>query len=92
MCHSEVEQRVCHILQKEKEADDFATDFLIPKNAYKELIVRRPFSAKRICAFAQELGIAPGIVVGRLQHEQLIQFSQFNQLKRRFCFKEELER
>jgi addiction module HigA family antidote len=80
------------ILQKEKEADDFATDFLIPKNAYKELIVRRPFSAKRICAFAQELGIAPGIVVGRLQHEQLIQFSQFNQLKRRFCFKEELER
>jgi hypothetical protein len=34
------------------------------------------------------MGIAPGIVVGR-QHEQLIQFSQHNQLERRFCFKEE---
>jgi len=76
------------ILQKEKEADDFATDFLIPRNAYKEHIVPGPFSAKRICAFAQELGIAPGIVVGRLQHEQLIQFNQFNKLKRWFCFKE----
>jgi HTH-type transcriptional regulator/antitoxin HigA len=77
------------ILQKEEEANNFAADFLIPRSAFKELLTRQPFTARRICAFAQELDIAPGIVVGRLQHSHLIQFSQHNQLKRRFRFKEE---
>jgi HTH-type transcriptional regulator / antitoxin HigA len=77
------------VLQKEEEANNFAADFLIPKSAFRELHRRQPFTAGRICAFAKDLGIAPGIVVGRLQHEQLIRFNQFYQLKRRFCFKEE---
>jgi HTH-type transcriptional regulator / antitoxin HigA len=77
------------ILQKEEEADSFAADFLIPRIAFRDLLSRQPFTAGRICAFAKDLGIAPGIVVGRLQHEQLIQFNQFYQLKRRLCFKEE---
>jgi addiction module HigA family antidote len=77
------------ILQKEEEANNFAADFLIPRNAFKELLTRQPFTANRICAFAKDLGIAPGIVVGRLQRARVIQFSQFNQLKRRFRFKEE---
>jgi HTH-type transcriptional regulator / antitoxin HigA len=77
------------ILHKEEEANSFAADFLIHRNAFRELLSRQPFTSARIRAFASEMGIAPGIVVGRLQHEQLIQFSQHNQLKRRFCFKEE---
>jgi hypothetical protein len=36
--------------------------------------------------FASKVGIAPGIVAGRLQHERKIQSSQANQLKHRFTF------
>ena len=79
------------ILQKEEEANNFASEFLIPRNAYKELLASKPFTAKRIRAFAQELGIAPGIVVGRLQHARLVEFKQYNALKRRFCFKGEVK-
>ena len=34
-----------------------------------------------IRAFASELEIAPGIIVGRLQHEQRLPYSHFNDLK-----------
>jgi HTH-type transcriptional regulator / antitoxin HigA len=37
--------------------------------------------------FADKLGIAPGIVVGRLQHEKLVRFSHLNALKRHFRLK-----
>lgn len=43
----------------------------------------RPFSAARVQAFAKRGKIAPGIVVGRLQHERLLPFNQLNHLKRR---------
>jgi HTH-type transcriptional regulator/antitoxin HigA len=32
-------------------------------------------------AFAECLGIAPGIVVGRMQHDGIVKFSQFNDLR-----------
>ena len=35
-------------------------------------------------AFAERLGIAPAIVVGRLQHDGLLPFSHGNKLRRRF--------
>jgi len=70
---------------KEEEADRFASDFLIPE---KELIKFCPsgthISHDDIIQFAQYLGIAPGIVVGRLQHEKIIPPQHFNKLKRRF--------
>ena len=37
-----------------------------------------------ICAFADALGIAPGIVAGRLQHDGHVPFSHYHDLKRRF--------
>jgi len=39
-------------------------------------------------AFARKIGIAPGIVVGRLQREQVIDYSQFNGLKQRLQWAE----
>jgi len=41
-----------------------------------------------VVAFANTLGIAPGIVVGRLQHESRWPFSRGNDLKQRFVFTE----
>jgi HTH-type transcriptional regulator/antitoxin HigA len=76
------------IQKKEDEANTFASDFLIPRQAYQELAARKPLTAARIQAFANNLGIAVGIVVGRLQHDKLIPFKQLNGLKRRFQFQE----
>jgi len=33
-----------------------------------------------VVRFANELGIAPGIVVGRLQHEKIIPYTHFRDL------------
>jgi len=46
-------------------------------------------TASKIESFARKLGIAPGIVVGRLQHERIVTFKQFNGLKRKVQFSEQ---
>lgn len=66
----------------EREADQFARDVLIPPaavQAYESLPARLP----EIRAFARDIGIAPGIVVGRLQREKRLPRNVGNQLKRR---------
>jgi Zn-dependent peptidase ImmA (M78 family) len=67
---------------KEAEANAFARDFLIPENRYR--IFRRlgSFSCASAQRFAHELGIAPGIVVGRLQHDELMDRRNCNNLKK----------
>jgi addiction module HigA family antidote len=74
---------------KEREADAFASRLLIPPEEYAELLALRPLTASKIESFARKLGIAPGIVVGRLQHERVVTFKQFNGLKRKVRFSEQ---
>ena len=40
-----------------------------------------------VIAFAEKLGIASGIVVGRLQHDEHVYLSAFNDLKRKLDWK-----
>lgn len=68
----------------EEEANKFAAKFLIPVKNYRELLRKRPLSKETIIQFAQELGIAPGIVVGRLQHDGHLPFRYCNDLKVKF--------
>ena len=69
-------------VEKEKEADKFAADFLISQRDWTRFITGRSlFSKADIKRFAGELGISPGIVVGRLQHEKRIPFTHCNELK-----------
>lgn len=75
--------------KKEAEADAFAADFLIPRDNYRSLLAMKPLTAAGIRAFAGDLGIAPGIVVGRLQHDKHLRFHNHNDLKRRLCFQGE---
>ncbi|MDP8257312.1 MAG: HigA family addiction module antitoxin [Candidatus Alcyoniella australis] len=70
--------------QKEKEADKFASDFLIPPREWDSFLSEHidcSYSRDDIKTFAARVGIAPGIVVGRLQHERLIRYSHCNDLK-----------
>jgi HTH-type transcriptional regulator/antitoxin HigA len=67
---------------QEREADKFASDELIPPDRYRGFLkMGSAPTAPHVMAFAQELGIAPGIVVGRLQHDSLLRYSQLNQLR-----------
>jgi HTH-type transcriptional regulator / antitoxin HigA len=68
----------------EHEANTFASDLLIPPAEAAELSAVRTLVAVR--EFAERLGIADGIVVGRLQHDQIVPYSFGNRLKRRFAF------
>lgn len=56
----------------EREADDFARNYLIPPAQYKKFAPSRYTSDLAIETFAKRLGIHPGIVAGRLQHDKII--------------------
>lgn len=73
------------VLTKEKEADRFASDFLIPPEDFRQFHPRGAhFSHEDIIEFANKLGIAPGIIVGRLQHDSIVPPQNLNRLKRHF--------
>jgi len=67
----------------ETEADRVAAEILVPRIQYEAFAAREVFSKAGIRAFAEEMGIAPGIVVGRLQHDGKLPFTHCNELKQR---------
>ena len=55
---------------REAEADRFARQVLIPSKDAAQF--GRLIRTSAVCEFASSIGIAPGIVVGRLQHRRLL--------------------
>jgi len=71
--------------REEGEADRWAADFLIPLAAYRDLASRGPYYSKQVIrSFADSIGVAPGIVVGRLQHDGRLPHTHCNDLKQHF--------
>ena len=68
----------------EKEADLFAQNYLIPPKAYRDFAPTRYTSDEEIAAFAEQIGIHPGIVVGRLQHDGIIAQNRCSSLKQKY--------
>ena len=66
---------------EEAESNQWASDFLVPRGDWDRFATSSEFSPHAVRRFAQEQGIAPGIVVGRLQHEGKINWNQLNDLK-----------
>lgn len=76
------DQLVDPTMQKdEEEANRFAADTLIPPQALSSFIQKKNLSLDAIHDFADALMIGPGIVVGRLQREGVLRYSQGNKLK-----------
>jgi addiction module HigA family antidote len=71
---------------KEQQADRFAAESLIPAAQWKTIRSMGRYSKADIRGFAAGAGVAPGIVVGRLQHERLLPPSHCNDMKRRYQF------
>jgi len=67
----------------EEEADRFSADTLIPPKALVEFlrIHGRTLTNEEIYDFAEAIGIGPGIVIGRLQHDKLLKHWQGNDFK-----------
>lgn len=73
----------------EQEADSFSKNTLIDKEQWKKFTLTKLFRSKaEIKNFASELKIAPGIIVGRLQHEALLPYTHCNDLKRSLVWSE----
>ncbi|MFH1665554.1 MAG: HigA family addiction module antitoxin [Candidatus Omnitrophota bacterium] len=53
----------------EIEADEFASNTLIPKSEYKRFFERESFAKSEILSFAKKLNISPSIVAGRISHD-----------------------
>jgi HTH-type transcriptional regulator/antitoxin HigA len=70
--------------QLEAEADSFASRILIPPQYAGKL--HEIALAADAESFAKAIGIAPGIVVGRMQHDGLIPHGQWTQLIVRYRF------
>lgn len=65
----------------EQAADEFAANLLIPPDHWREFTENSPTTATAITSFAGRIGLHPGIVVGRLQHEKKISRSAHNDLR-----------
>ena len=70
--------------EEERQADTFARDFLVPMSAYRRFVEMANFTEQAIMTFAREIGVSPGVVVGRLQYERLLAWSRFNGMKVRY--------
>ena len=73
---------------EEEEANTFAANILIPPSAWDAFVACGDFDDTAIVAFAAELDIAPGIIVGRLQRERLLPYNRGTSLFRKLEWKE----
>ena len=71
----------------ELEADNNACDLLIPQQQYIAFTKSKCYYEDDIKRFTERIGIHPGIVVGRLQHDGLIPWSWHNSLKSSLIWK-----
>jgi HTH-type transcriptional regulator / antitoxin HigA len=58
--------------QEEVEANEFASNLLIPAESYRRFVMANHFTAPAVRRFADEVGVSPAIVVGRLQHDEVL--------------------
>jgi HTH-type transcriptional regulator/antitoxin HigA len=70
----------------EAAADRFAADWLIPPDEWTAFVESEAWSRPGVTDFAQRVGIHPGIVVGRLQHEGLVGYARLNDLRWKFVW------
>lgn len=71
----------------EDEANEFSRNFLISKHEYNNFLKKSNLQENSIINFAENIGIHPGIVVGRLQHDGYLNYKTFYYLKATYEWK-----
>ncbi len=65
-------------------ADEWSRETLIKTVEFEEFTKTEFLTESNILRFAKKQGIDPGIVVGRLQKEKIIDYTMYNNLKRKY--------
>ena len=73
--------------ETEEEANRWAARTLVPPREWRQFLAASPRSKRAVRTFADQQGIAPGIVVGMLQYERIIPWSHLNGLKVRLAWR-----
>ncbi len=71
-------------VEDENAADEWSRDTLISKEDFLCFTDKCNFTKLSILEFSKNQGVAPGIVVGRLQNEKYISYNMFNDLKEQY--------
>lgn len=78
-------------LEKEKgeaetEANEFASKMLIPEKPYQDFIRKKRFTVNSVRSFAKEINRDPGIIIGRLLHDELIEHNNYelNSMRKKY--------
>ncbi len=74
----------CADKELEADADRFAGDYLIARGEYERFIGNKTWNENNVRIFAQQVGIHPGVVVGRLQHDGHLDYNQLINLKEKY--------
>ena len=70
--------------EDEQDADAWSSNTLIVAEEFDEFRYEGDYSEQNVLRFAKNQGIAPGIVVGRMQREGMIKYSMLNNLKEQY--------
>jgi HTH-type transcriptional regulator / antitoxin HigA len=62
-------------LEKEEEADQFASKWTLTEEEEKEILSALPLREENIKEFAKQFTTHPAIIIGRLQHKKVIPYS-----------------
>lgn len=81
--HIDIEDEESQVLdENEEKADQFAREVLVPQEIYEDFVLKSDLTPPSVRRFAKEIGVAPGIVVGRLQRDGFLEHSKLNRLKK----------
>lgn len=70
--------------EEENAADTWAMNMLISEEDFNSFRDKHDYSKRSVVTYAENIGIAPGILVARMQHEELIAHSMLNDLKAKY--------
>jgi addiction module HigA family antidote len=86
--HSFIEVRGNENDEREREANRFAEDHLIPRSLFEAFLrTNLRISRAAIVRFAEQVGVSTGVVVGRLQSSNHLSHAQLNDLRPRLVWK-----
>ena len=84
-------KRIIHLEKDEKddiayetEADEFASNILIPKSKYDAFIKTQTIDATSMKKFADSINIDIGIVISRLMHDGILKFNEYENLRTKY--------
>lgn len=68
----------------ESRADQFAGNCLLNAKDYSDFLEKGAFDIGTICDFSKKQNVKPYIVIGRLQREGKLKYTQFSEYKARY--------